>query len=332
MNTSNTISQKALVTGATGFLGQHLCQQLQQQGWQVYALCRSVEKGKDLVKGIHVVIGDILSPTKFENKLPDNIDAIFHTAASTNTWFKNNVMQTETNLAGTQNMLELALRHKVHRFIHISSVVVYGIHTVLKNIVETMEKSGKGSHINYVNTKVASEEIVLNTQDLDVVVINPTHIIGPGDKHNWARLFKMIATKTLPSIPNGAGSFVDVRDVAAGIIAAYAHGQAGQNYLLGGTNMDFKQFVQAVADQMNVAPTTVQLPTFLLKLLGHVKNVLSYITGNEPDITPESVDLISDRYTCDSQKAKSELGFHNRSFDETLKQTIAYLKDNQLIN
>ena len=331
MKTTNTISQKAFVTGATGFLGHHLCHQLLQQGWQVYALCRSIDKAQDFDEGIHIILGDILAPAKFEKELPSNIDALFHTAASTNTWFKNNAMQTETNLVGTQNMVELAMRCQVKKFIHISSVVVYGLHSVLKNIEESMGKSGKDSAINYVKTKVASEEIVLSTKGLDAVIINPTHIIGPGDKHNWARLFKMIATKTLPSIPNGAGSFVDVRDVSTGIIAAYTHGRAGQNYLLGGTNMDFKQFVQVVAGQMDVIPTKIQLPNFLLKLLAYVKNILSLITGVEPDITPESVNLISDRYACDSKKARSELGFHNRSFDKTLKETIAYLKDNTII-
>ena len=332
MKTTNTNSQKAFVTGATGFLGRHLCHQLQQQGWQVYALCRSLSKAQDFDAGIHIVIGDILAPAKFKNELPDNIDALFHTAASTNTWHRNNAIQTQTNLVGTKNMVELAVQYKVKRFIHISSVVVYGIHSELKNIVESMEKGGKDSVINYVKTKVASEEIVLNTDGLDAVIINPTHIIGPGDKHNWARLFIMIATKALPSIPNGAGSFSDVRDVSNGIIAAYTDGRGGHNYLLGGTNMDFKQFVHAVADQMNVKPTKVQLPTFLLKLLGHVKNGLSYITRTEPDITPESIDLISDRYACDSKKAKSELGYKNRNFNKTLKETIAYLKDSHLID
>ena len=335
MNTTNTKTTdkqlKALVTGATGFLGQHLCQQLLQQGWQVFALCRNAAKAKSLPEGVHIVMGDILSVDKLEGLMPDDLDVLFHTAASTNTWFKNNAMQTETNLVGTQNMLDIAVKHKVMRFVHISSVVVFGIHTQLKNIEETMHKAGAESFINYVKTKTASEKLVLACHDLDAVIINPTHIVGPGDRHNWARLIKMIAGQKLPSIPNGAGSFVDVRDVAAGIIGAYHHGKKGENYLLGGTDLNFKQFVYKVAAKLNVKPTKIQLPTGLLMLLARIKNLLSIVTNNEPDITPESVTLISDLYACDASKARKELNYQTRDFETTIDETIAFLRKENII-
>ncbi len=330
MNTTNDQLQNkrltALVTGATGFLGKHLCEQLVQQGWQVYALCRSEEKAQSLPKDLDVVLGDVLQIDHLQTQLPHGLDAVFHTAASTNNWYKNNDMQTETNVVGTQNMLLLVKALQVKRYIHVSSVVVFGMHSVLQNIVETMPKAGAQSFINYVKTKTASEQLVLTESEVDQVVINPTHIIGPGDKHNWARLLKMIAEQKLPSIPNGAGSFVDVRDVAAGIIAAYHHGEKGENYLLGGTDMNFKQFVRAVADKMAVKPTSVQLPTFLLMLLARIKNMVSMVTHKEPDITPESVSLISDVYACDAQKARRQLGYTTREFDTTLNDTIAFLR------
>ena len=332
MNTVNKKNHKALVTGATGFLGMHLCAQLKQLGWQVYALCRSVEKAKELTNGIQIVIGDILSPDAFSEKIPEDLDAIFHTAASTNTWHRNNVMQTTTNIDGTQNMLDLAIEKNVARFIHVSSVVVFGIHSQLKNITEDMPKSGENSFINYVRTKTTAEKIVLDNKSLDTVVINPTHIVGPGDRHNWARLIKMIAENKLPSIPNGAGSFVDVRDVAAGIIAAFHHGKNSENYLLGGTDMDFKQFVHTVADKLKVKPTKMQLPNFLLKTLAHIKNTISRLTKKEPDITPESVAIISDLYACDAAKAREQLGYKTRDFSSTLEETILFLKNNGIIN
>jgi len=322
---------KALVTGATGFLGKHLCQQLTELGWQVYALCRSNEKAKELGAEVNIIKGDILATDKFASQLPQQLDAIFHTAASTNTWYKNNAIQTVTNLQGTKNMLNLAIDNQVKRYIQISSVVVFGIHTQLSNITEDMSKSGSNSFINYVKTKTASEKMVLETQGLDAVIINPTHIVGPGDKHNWARLIKMIANKKLPSIPNGSGSFVDVRDVVAGIIMAFHQGKKGENYLLGGTDLNFKQFVHKVADKLKVKPTSVQLPTFLLKVLAFIKNTVSRINNKEPDITPESVALISDLYACDAVKARKELGYQTREFDSTLDDTIEFLQTERII-
>jgi nucleoside-diphosphate-sugar epimerase len=323
--------QRAFVTGSTGFLGQHLCQQLLEQGWKVYALCRN-PKGINLShSNLTVIEGDILKVDAFENQLPHKLDAVFHTAASTNTWFKNNAMQTKTNLIGTQNMLDLAVQKQIVRFIHISSVVVYGIHKQLKNIREDMPKAGIDSWINYVNTKATSENLVLATKGIDAVIINPTHIIGPGDKNNWARLIKMIAHNKLPSIPNGAGSFVDVRDVAAGTIGAFHLGRNGENYLLGGTDLNFKQFVNKVADVLEVKATKTQLPNTVLMALARLKNLISRITNNEPDITPESVTLISDVYACDSAKAREELNYTNRDFELTLSETIKYLQKEEII-
>ena len=331
MNTDNRKTHKALVTGATGFLGMHLCSQLMKSGWKVFALCRSDEKAKNLDNGIDVIIGDVLSPKNFIQEVPENLDAIFHTAASTNTWFKNNEMQSKTNIQGTQNMLELAIAKNTTRYIHISSVVVFGIHNKLTNITENLPKSGLSSFINYVKTKTKAEQRVLETKNLDTVVINPTHIIGPGDRYNWARLIKMIAESKLPSIPNGSGSFVDVRDVAAGIISAFHHGEKGENYLLGGNDMDFKQFVDAVSKKLNVEPTKLQLPNFLLMALAHIKNTISRLTNNEPDITPESVALISDLYACDAVKARTQLNYQTRDFYITLEETISFLKNEGII-
>ena len=234
-------------------------------------------------------------------------------------------------MQGTQNMLDLAIENQVQRFIHVSSVVVFGLHHVCHNITEDMPKCGADSFINYVKTKTASEKLVLGAKDLNRVIINPTHIIGPGDKNNWARLIKMVAENKLPSIPNGSGSFVDVRDVAQGIILAFHHGKAGENYLLGGTDMNFKQFVTQIANKISVKATHVQLPTFLLMLLARAKNLVSRITNNEPDITPESVSLISDLYACDSLKAKTELNYSNCSFETTLDDTLKFLIDEKMI-
>ena len=321
----------AFVTGATGFLGLHLCQQLLDSNWRVYALCRNKEKMTLKHKNLILIEGDILAPEMIKRQIPDKLDALFHTAASTNTWFRNNDRQTITNITGTQNMLDLAKHLNVKRFIHISSVVVYGIHTTLKNITEDMPKAGKDSWINYVKTKTASEKLVLDNKTIDAVIINPTHIIGPGDKHNWARLIKMIAEQKLPSIPNGAGSFVDVRDVATGIIQAYHYGRTGENYLLGGTDMNFKQFVHKVADKLNVKATNTQLPNFFLMALAQIKNFISRLNNKEPDITPESVTLISDLYACNSAKAKIELDYQNRDFDKTLADTLKFLYQENLI-
>ena len=324
---ASTKQLSALVTGANGFLGQHLCELLLTHNWRVFALCRSHDKAQEINSSVKIIIGDINNCQAFQSQLPSNLDALFNTAASTNTWFKNNNKQTITNIDGTKNLIKLAKDKHIKRFIHTSSVVAYGLHNQLININEDMPKSGANSWVNYVKTKTLSELQVLTDESIDSVVLNPTHIIGPGDKHNWARLFQMIATEKLPSIPNGAGSFVDVRDVAKAILSTFHLGKNGENYLLGGHNLSFKQFVSEVATQLDVKLTNTQLPTGLLMFIAKSKNLISRLTNKEPDITPESVALISDLYTCDSAKAQVELGYKISNFKTTIKDTLNDLFD-----
>lgn len=324
---------KALVTGATGFLGGHVIDKLLNDGWQVYALCRNKDKAVKLNKDVNIINGDVTQRKALLRDVPQNLDALFHTAASTNTWAKKNHMQTRTNVEGMQNLIELCKKNSIRKFIHVSSVVVYGLHAGAKihQVTENSPKAGENSWVNYVKTKTQAEKILLAESQIHKVIVNPTHIIGPGDRHNWARLIQMIAHEKLPSIPNGSGSFVDVRDVASSIVTAFEQGADGHNYLLGGTNLEFKEFIYQIAKTLDVPPTKVQLPNFLLKLLAQIKQGLAKITGKEPDITPESVALISDRYSCDSAKAKAELNHSIRPLTNTLADTLEFLKAEKLI-
>ena len=329
---TQTKQLSAFVTGANGFLGKHLCSQLLDKGWLVYGLCRNPENANELDERVNPIIGDILAVDDFKNKLPKGLNALFHTAASTNVWNQNNHTQTRVNINGTENMLNLMQDLKIEKYIHISSVVVFGIHSKLTSIEEKMPKIGINSWINYVKTKTQSEQLVLSNKNIFSIVINPTHIIGPGDTSNWARLIKMVAEKKLPTIPNGSGSFVDVRDVANGIIESYHHGKSGNNYLLGGTNLTFKEFIVKLAHRLKVNPPKTQLPTSLLKFIANLKGLTSKFTKKEPDITPESVTLISDLYYCDSIKAKKHINFKNtKSINTTLDDTINFLKNNKII-
>lgn len=316
----------AIVTGATGFLGQHLVSLLVEQGWHVTALCRDHFKAAHLPEGVQVVQGDITDAASLA-RLPAGADAVFHTAASTNTWHRRNAEQEKINLQGTVNVLKMAREKGAGRFIHTSSVVVYG--TNVHEVHEDLPKEGDQSWINYVRTKTLAEKHVLAetaTGSMQAVVLNPTHIIGPGDTRNWARLIKMLAGRKLPAIPPGAGSFADVRSVAAAHIAAFEHGRAGHNYLLGGDNLDFAQFIQLAAEKLAVKPPRLALSEKSLMRIARLKDWLSRFSGKEPDMTPESVALISHRYRAISSKARDELGYSSLPVSESLDDCIAYLR------
>lgn len=312
------MAQTAFVTGATGFLGPHLCQQLTAADWQVTAMCRSIPE--NALHGVNYVAADLLDQASLVRALPDQVDVLFHSAADTNTWRKNNPRQTRTNIRGTEHLMAAALEKGAKRWLHVSSITTFGVdHHGLIELTEAVPQEGLASQVNYVSTKSQAEQMVKDrASELNAVVVNPTHIIGPDDQHNWIRLFKMMIKDELPTVPVGAGSFVDVRDVARGCVLASEHGKTGENYILGGHNLDFAGFIDQVADSFGLEVTRRHKPMALIKLAARIQSALGYLTGKEPDLTPESLQIISHQYSTSSQKAKDELGYQLTPMAETL--------------
>ncbi|MCF6301006.1 MAG: NAD-dependent epimerase/dehydratase family protein [Proteobacteria bacterium] len=331
--TKHNFSKTAFITGSTGFLGNQLCQQLLENNWHVTALCRKTPVQAH--NGMSYVQGDILDHQSLLNTIPHSTQFLFHTAASTSTWKKNNKQQTLTNILGTANVIKACQQQNVGRMIHTSSIVSYGVdHAGLVDVKESNLKEGINSWVNYVKSKSVAEQLVHKAcQDdgLDAVIINPGHIIGPGDRHNWVRLFKMVANDSLPTIPQGAGSFVDVRDVARGMIAVAQLGKSSENYILGGNNTDFETFIDQLAMSLQVNITKRHVPQSMIKMVANIKSWLSYITNKEPDITPESLKIISHQYRTDSQKAKDELAYTITEMQTTINDTIAFMRTEKLI-
>ncbi len=309
----------AFVTGSTGFLGRHLCQQLVNADWQVSAMCRSIPENP--IKGVKYVQADLLDKASMMAVIPEQPCCVFHTAADTSTWRPEAMRQTETNIQGTLNLLQAAVAQQAQKFIYVSSITTFGVdHHGMVELNENTPQAGQSSWVNYVKTKSLAEKLVKDHADkLNTLVVNPTHIIGPDDQHNWIRLFKMMATDTLPTIPIGAGSFVDVRDVADGCILAAAKGASGQNYILGGTNLSFDTFIDQVAQAFGLEITKRHKPTWLISWVAKISLALSYITKKQPELTPESLQIISHKFSTTSAKAKKELGYEIRPLATSLQ-------------
>ena len=326
------MTKAAFVTGSTGFLGRHLCQQLAQSHWQVTAMCRSIPENP--VKGVNYVQADLNDKSSLQTVLAEQVDVLFHTAADTNTWSKHNPQQTQTNILGTLNLVQSAISQQVKKFVHVSSITTFGIdHHGMVELSEATPQAGESSWVNYVKTKSMAENIVKDHADkLNALVVNPTHIIGVDDQHNWIRLFKMMINDTLPTIPVGAGSFVDVKDVAGGCILAAEHGQVGENYILGGHNMNFEAFIDQVATAFGLSLTKRHKPLALVKLVAKIKSMVAYINNKPPDLTPESLQIISHQFKTDSLKAQQDLSYVITPLAETLSDIKQNLIERDILH
>ena len=320
---------KILLTGATGFLGQHIQRELLAAGHQVKALSRSEQADVLLASQGAEPVRAELTDTDSLVRAANGVDAIFHTAADTNTWRVNNASQTRTNVGGIENLIAAAKANGVKQILHTSSVSAYShlAHGVLR---EDVPQRGGESWINYERTKFLSEKAVRES-GLDFIIFQPSHILGPGDKQNWSRLICMIDQNKLPGAPPGAGAFADVREIAKAQVRAFQMGKYGESYLLGGQHASFLALVQQVGIKLNRKTPKKSIPPFALRLFAQIKYGLSLITRTQPDITPESATFTIHDLKVDSGKAKRELGYVETDLDTLLNDTIAWLRAEKMI-
>ncbi len=322
----------ALVTGATGFIGQHLVCQLIEQGWRVRVMRR---EGSDpgRLNGLDIEhrFCDITDPDSVAAACDEPFDALFHVAANTSVWRRQRAVQDQVNVGGTENALSAARAAGVKRFVHTSSIAVYGFHA--DPITENTPWDRGAYWINYYRTKAEAETRVRDAAagGMDAVILNPAHVMGPWDKQNWIRLIRMTAAGKLPGIPPGSGSFADVREVARAHIVAATRGRPGENYLLGGEHANFAELIDLIAQRLRVEVRARPVPAPLLKGMGWIKQGLSAITGREPDVTPEAAAIVCADEVCDSGKAERELGYRQTPLKTLVADTIDWLKAENLL-
>ncbi|PKO04741.1 MAG: hypothetical protein CVU41_15365 [Chloroflexi bacterium HGW-Chloroflexi-3] len=261
---------KALVTGSTGFIGGALCTALIEKGFSVRAFHRSTSN-LTLIKDLPVehVIGDLTQPEILKSAM-QGVDVVFHTAAMLG--IKSNVAQhTATTILGTRSVMETALRVGVQRVIHTSSVAALGVPPIPSELTPP-EKSPqlnehstwnvRPSHWLYGYSKYQAEMEIqkIVAQGLDVVITNPSYVVGAGDLYRTENSpIVSFYRKKMPFIPTGGINIVHIKDVVDGHLAAMEYGKRGERYILANENLTFKQMFSLLS-----TITSVPVPRLLL--------------------------------------------------------------------
>jgi nucleoside-diphosphate-sugar epimerase len=303
-------SRVAFVTGGTGFLGLNLIAQLVDGGWDITALHRPSSDLTHLRRHpVRLVAGSVEDRDSVRQAMPERVDAVFHLAGDLNLWSRRNAQQTQCNVEGTRNVVEAALERRAGRLLHTSTIAVYGLQD--QPVIETSPRLGERSSVNYFRTKALAEAEVHRgiERGLDAVILNPANIVGPYDRANWSRLFRLVAEGKLPGIPPGRGSFCHVAAVARAHVAAVDRGRSGENYLLGGTDASYLDVLRIVGELIGRPVGTRPVPALVLHAVGWVSHWASYLTNQAPDVTPEVATMLCVSLLCRSDKAIRELGY-----------------------
>lgn len=324
--------KKAFVTGAAGFLGLNLIQELVEKNWEITGLHLP---GEDLTYlsrfDVDMVEGDILDLTSLQKAMPENLDAVFHLAGDTSMWHKNDVRQYRVNVNGTANMCRAAIEKKADRFIHTSSSSAFGYHDDI--LTEQTRPNALTCGMNYNRTKFLAEQEVQKAvkNGLFAVILNPCNIIGPYDPGNWSQLIKNVCGGKLPGYPPGIGTFSHVRDIAQAHICAVENGQKGENYLLGGVQASFKDVILEILNITDARLSLKKISKVRLKFILYASQAAGFISRREPLMTyPKYLRLVG-RLICDDAKARHKLGFKTTSISKMVTDCHQWLKQENLI-
>ncbi len=322
------VMKAAFLTGASGFLGTNLAALLRESGWRVVAIHRPSSRLDDLCAlGAELVPGAIDDPVSLARALPEGADAVFHVAGNTSVWSRNSAVQTRDNVLGTRNVAAAALARGARRFVHTSSTAVYGLGDFQ---ADEATPPADDCWVNYMRTKRLAELEVEEAaaRGLSSVMLRPGNIVGPGDRSNWSRLIKMVAAGKLPGTPPGRAPWCHVREVARAHLAAAERGSG--TYNLSCVNATYGEFVEAVATATGGRVPRV-IPEALLRLYGRALALGGWITGREPEVTPEGVALSCNRVTADSSRARRELGYRPSTLAEMVGDCVAWMRREGLL-
>jgi nucleoside-diphosphate-sugar epimerase len=305
------MSQRALVTGGTGFTGSHLCQRLVETGYEVHALVRSPEKAKRLEKqGVYIVPGD-LKDRRSLIEAASGCDLVYHIAAAYRQEGLPDREFWEVNVTGTENMLEAARECGVARFVHCSTVGVHG-HIDRPPADETAPYNPGDV---YQETKVAGEKLALQyfrKHRLPGVVFRPVGIYGPGDTR-FLKLFRHIKSGRFHMIGSGRPLYhlTYIDDLIDGIILCGTRREApGNVYILGGDGyMTLNELVSTIAKTLGVKVSRWHIPFWPVYAAAFACEKACRPFGMEPPIYRRRVDFFRKDRAFDISKAKRELGY-----------------------
>ena len=323
--------KRAFVTGANGFIGIHLCKKLVQENWQVTALVRSSSDLEYLEHpNIKIVHGSVTDVDSMKKHLQEQTDCVFHLAGVTSQWSKDFERQSEVNITGTKNMIDLASEKQAKRFIHVSSIMAYGIH---KGIIdESSASNATESRNNYSLSKWKGENLALHAfqSGMDVVIINPSHVIGPIDRKNHIQLFQAIIDNKLPGVPPGKGMFCHVKDVVTAMVLAFEKGKSGEKYLVGGYHLSFKELASEIRRQLGKNENVRTIPEWVFQLMLPFYTVGSWVSKKEPLLTRGKIQISCKDIQCDDHKAKSVFGLAYKPLEEMVRDTLRWIESEKI--
>jgi dihydroflavonol-4-reductase len=331
-----------LLTGGTGLVGSHLLFELTKNGQHVRALKRTDSKLEIVEKifawynpshhdrqyrCIEWIEGDVSDMLSLREALK-GVDKVFHCAAVVSFAPSERPHMHKVNVDGTANLVNACLLEGVKKLCHCSSIAAVGRPDKGNWVDESLIWKTSRRNSYYSISKFGSEREVWrgSEEGLDVVIVNPSVIVGPGDPNrSSARLFTTVKSG-LRFYSSGATGFVDVRDVARAMKELMEKDVINERYILNSENLSYKSLFEIFARKAKVRPPFFKAGKFMSEIAWRMEKVRSLITGNNPLITRETARSSNSVYQFSNEKIKKELNIEFFSIEKAASNTAGFFE------
>jgi dihydroflavonol-4-reductase len=323
----------AFITGATGFVGNHVARALAEQGAELRLLVRTTSNTKGVADlNCDLVTGDLRQPASLQ-RVVAGCEAVFHVAADYRLWVRDPEEMYRSNVEGTRAVLEAARNNKVRRVVYTSSVATMGFTSNGRPADEDSPVSLGNMIGPYKRSKFMAEQTAIEAARAgqDVVIVNPTTPVGERDTKPTpsGRIIVDFLKRKFPAYVDTGLNLVDVKVCARGHIAAFEKGLAGERYILGGENLTLKQILDRLAAITDLPSPRVRLPYFVALATGVVDEIFTgRIRGREPRATIDAVRMGRKKMFVSSAKAEQALGWRTVGVDDALKRAVEWFRTN----
>ena len=324
MRTNKTI----LVTGANGVLASNTIIELLSKGYHVLGMLRNKAKYVGPThKNLKLIVGDILNKGQVL-EVTRNCFAIIHAAGLTDQSVVGYQRYHEVNVDGTQNLIDLAVKNGVEKFIYVSTANVFGYGSSLQCGDESSEMKYPFTKSNYAISKRVAQSCAFRcTGKMEVMAVNPTFIIGAYDsKPSSGRLVLMGINKKIVFAPPGGKNFVSAVDVAKGIIKAMEIGKNKESYLLANENLTYVQFFKRLRNVSDNKFVIVRLPKTPMRIIG-VFGECARLLGVKTELSITNTKALCEHTYYSNKKSMNELYMNYEPIDHGIYSSVKWFEN-----
>jgi len=327
---------RVFLTGGTGFIGSQLAHKLAEDGSEVHALVRSVERAQKELNHPNIIL--------FEGELDDSevikvaseeCEQAYLLAAYAQVWHKDPDIFYKINERDNLNLIKELNKCGVKKIVVTSTAGVFGPSKNGELITES-SKLWTDLTTHYEKSKAQAEKGIkeyVKSTSANVVIVNPTRVYGPGKLSSSNSVTRMIKEyyegtwHVYPGNGKASGNYVFVEDVINGLLLAMTNGMAGESYILGGENASYREIFQKVTSITGKKTWLIGIPIGLMFLIAKFQTMLIPITGKGPLLTKGFVKKYTYSWVNDHLKAKKDLGYSARSLNEGIECVVKWIKE-----